>query len=54
MTNYPRKQQNLCPSKICTYTVSVTREMVKEFKERLKEINARPIKKITETKARKK
>ena len=41
-------------AKYCQKQLPVTKEMVREFKERMKEIDARPIKKIAEAKARKK
>lgn len=41
-------------AKFCQKQLPVTKEMIQEYRERLKEINARPIRKIAEAKARKK
>lgn len=41
-------------SKSCQKQIPVTREMVLEYRAKLREINARPIKKIAEARARKK
>ncbi len=41
-------------AKFCQKQLPVTKEMVQEYREKLREINARPIKKIAEAKARRK
>ncbi len=41
-------------TKFCQKQLPVTKEMIQEYREKLKEINARPIRKIAEAKARKK